>query len=121
MTFGGVNPYSESERLGLMLSCCYDAVRTGFRHLALRHIISPPRNWFDAALARQIAIHILNVEFEVPRRRIVAMQARQRTSISFAIQAVDRRLEDPVFARAYRRMADHAKKLFMTTLQKAAA
>lgn len=120
MTAAMANPYSEAERLEIMLSCCYAAVQSGFRHLALRHIIEPPHNWFDAALARQIAIYIFNIEFEVPRRRIVAMQARQRTSISFAIQAIDRRLEDPAFAHAYLRMAARAKVLFISTLQKAA-
>lgn len=48
-----INPYSEDERLQLMLSCCYAAVKTGFDHLALRDIINPPHEWFDAALARQ--------------------------------------------------------------------
>jgi hypothetical protein len=116
-----LNPYSEQERLNVMLSCCYAAVQTGFRHLPIRFIIDPPHNMFDAALARQIAIHILNVHFDVPRRRIVDMQERQRTSISFAIQAIDRRLECPVFARAYERMAARASDLFMREIRKAAA
>lgn len=116
-----MNPYSAEERLQTMLACCIKGVQSGFQHLAVRHIIDPPHAWFDAALARQIAIHILNVEFDVPRRRIVAMQDRQRTSISFAIQAVDRRLQDPVFARAYARMAARAIDLFMTKIEKAAA
>lgn len=116
-----MNPYSEEQRVQAMLSCCIAAVQSGFQHLALRDIIDPPHEWFDAALARQIAIHLLAVEFDVPRRRIVAAQARQRTSISFAIQAVDRRLDDPVFSAAYRRMAGRAKDLFLTEIQKAAA
>lgn len=116
-----INPYSEEERLNAMLTCCYAAVQTGFRHLAIRFIIDPPHNMFDAALARQIAIHIMNVQFDVPRRRIVAMQERQRTSISFAIQMVNSRLECPVFARAYERMATRAEELFMREIRKAAA
>jgi hypothetical protein len=116
-----LNPYSEEERLQAMLSACYAAAQSGFRHLALRHIINPPHEWFDAALARQIAIHILATRFDVPRRRIVEMQQRQRTSISFAIRAIDNRLEDPVFERAYRRMSERAGELFDTQIRKAAA
>lgn len=116
-----MNPYSQEDRLQTMLACCYASVQTGFRHLALRHIINPPHQWFDAALARQIAIHILHVEFDVPRRRIVAMQDRQRGSIMMAVRAVDARLEEPMFARAYGRMAARAKDLFNLEVRKAAA
>ncbi|PTM92857.1 hypothetical protein [Mycoplana dimorpha] len=99
----GLNPYSEAQRVEMMLVCCYKAVHGHFSHLPLRDIIEPPHSLFDAALARQMAIHILNVEFGVPRRRIVAMQARQRTSISFAIIKIDERLECAVFERVYLR------------------
>ncbi|ELT49096.1 MULTISPECIES: hypothetical protein [Brucella] len=116
------NPFSEEERLQIMLACCYAAVQQGgFQHLALRDIIDPPHNWFDALLARQVAIHILATQFGVPKRRIVTMQARQRTSVSFAVHAVDRRLETEAFADAYRRMAALAESLFEQELEKAAA
>ena len=49
------------------------------------------------------------------------MQARQRTSVSFAVHAVDRRLETEAFADAYRRMAALAESLFEQELEKAAA
>jgi hypothetical protein len=104
-----------------MLACCFKAVQLQFSHIAVRDIISPPHHLFDAALARQTAIYILHVEFGVPRRRIVKMQARQRTSISFAIAKIDERLGCPVFARAYSRMAARAKDIFMEQLKKAAA
>lgn len=116
-----INPYSEEERLQVMLSCCYAAVKTGFSHVALRHIINPPHEWFDAALARQIAIHIFATGFGVPRRRIVAMQERRRSSIATAITTVDARLADPVFERAYKRMADRAVALFHEKIARAAA
>lgn len=116
-----LNPYDEAQRMELMMACCFKAVQAHFSHLAVRDIVEPPHDFFDAALARQIAIHILNVEFAVPRRRIVKMQARQRTSISFAIQRVDDRLGCPVFARAYGRMAARAKAIFMHQMRKAAA
>ncbi len=54
------NPYSEVERLEMMLSCSFRAVSCGFRHLPIRFIIDPPHYLFDAMLARQIAIHILH-------------------------------------------------------------
>ncbi len=116
-----INPYSEEERLQVMLSCCYAAVKTGFSHLAMRDIINPPHEWFDAMLARQIAIHLVVTVFDVPKRRVVAMQARQRTAIAFAIRAVDARLDHPVFERAYKRMASRALALFHEKIEKAAA
>ncbi|EJF78825.1 Uncharacterised protein [Candidatus Bartonella washoeensis] len=116
-----VNPYSEVERLQVMLSCSLKAVSGGFKHLPIRYIIDPPRGLFDAALARQIVIHILHYQFEVPRRRIVAIQARQRTSISLSLQVINRRLMEPVFAKAYQKWAGRAMDLFFKEIRKAAA
>lgn len=116
-----LNPYDEHQRLEVMLACCVKAVQSHFSHIATRDIIWPPRDLFDAALARQVAIYILHIEFEVPRRRIVKMQARQRTSISFAIRKIDERLGCPVFAKAYSRMVARAKDIFIEQLRKAAA
>ncbi|KEG17073.1 hypothetical protein ACMY46_06290 [Bartonella bacilliformis] len=116
-----INPYSEVERLETMLACSFKAVNGGFRHLPIRYLIDPPHHLFDAMLARQIAIHILHYQFQVPRRRIVSMQARQRTSISLSIQAINRRLAEPVFAKAYQKWAGRAKDLFLQEIRKAAA
>ncbi|KQZ87233.1 hypothetical protein ASD64_07280 [Mesorhizobium sp. Root157] len=116
-----INPYNEDERLEVMMACSYAAVKSGFSHLALRDIINPPHAWFDAALARQIAIHILNTVFDVPRRRLVTMMGRQRCSISFAVRSVDARLEHPVFEAAYKRMARRALDLFDKKIMKDAA
>lgn len=115
------NPYSEAERLQMMLSCSLKAVSGGFRHVPIRYIIDPPHGLFDAILARQIAIHILHYQFEVPRRRIVAMQVRQQTAIFLALQVINRRLEEPVFAKAYRRWAGRAMDLFFKEIRKAGA
>lgn len=115
------NPYLEVERLETMLSCCIKAVSGGFKHLPIRYIIDPPHGLFDAALARQIVIHILHYQFEVPRRRIVAIQARQRTSISLSLQVINRRLMEPMFAKAYERWAGRAQDLFLQAIRKAAA
>ncbi|WP_039761613.1 hypothetical protein, partial [Bartonella queenslandensis] len=103
----------------MMLTCSFRAVSFGFRHLPIRFIIDPPHYLFDAMLARQIAIHILHYQFEVPRRRIVAIQARQRTSISLSLQAVNRRLMEPVFAKTYQRWAKRAQDMFLREIRKA--
>ncbi|WP_375633713.1 MULTISPECIES: hypothetical protein [unclassified Bartonella] len=115
------NPYSEAERLEAMLACSLKAVSGGFRHVPIRYIIDPPHGLFDAILARQIAIHILHYQFEVPRRRIVAMQVRKQTAIFLALQVINRRLEEPVFAKAYRRWAGRAMDLFLREMEKAGA
>ncbi|WP_375683514.1 hypothetical protein [Bartonella sp. AP3QHHD] len=115
------NPYSEAERLQMMLSCSLKAVSGGFRHVPIRYVIDPPHGLFDAILARQIAIHILHYQFEVPRRRIVAMQVRKQTAIFLALQVINRRLEEPVFAKAYRRWAGRAMDLFLREMEKAGA
>ncbi|WP_273724636.1 hypothetical protein [Bartonella sp. AU18XJBT] len=115
------NPYSEAERLQMMLSCSLKAVSGGFRHIPIRYVIDPPHGLFDAILARQIAIHILHYQFEVPRRRIVAMQVRKQTAIFLALQVINRRLEEPVFAKAYRRWAGRAMDLFFKEMVKAGA
>lgn len=115
------NPYDADERLTVMLACCFKAVSIHFSHIPVREIVEPPHGHFDAALARQIAIHILNIEFGIPRRRIVKMQARQRTSISFAILRIDERLTCPVFGKAYARMAARAKDIFMQNIKEEAA
>ncbi|WP_375608935.1 MULTISPECIES: hypothetical protein [unclassified Bartonella] len=115
------NPYSEAERLQMMLSCSLKAVSGGIRHVPIRYIIDPQHGLFDAILARQIAIHILHYQFEVPRRRIVAMQVRQQTAIFLSLQVINRRLEEPVFAKAYRRWAGRAMDLFFKEIRKAAA
>ncbi|WP_273783613.1 hypothetical protein [Bartonella sp. AU15XJBT] len=115
------NPYSEAERLQMMLSCSLKAVSGGFRHIPIRYVIDPPHGLFDAILARQIAIHILHYQFEVPRRRIVAMQVRKQTAIFLALQVINRRLEEPVFAKAYRRWAGRAMDLFFKEIRKVGA
>ncbi|WP_336288627.1 hypothetical protein [Bartonella sp. CB60] len=116
-----INPYSEVERLETMLACCYKVVQSSFHHLPIRYIIDPPHHLFDAMLARQIAIHILHYQFQVPRRRIVAIQARQRTSISLSLQVINRRLAEPTFTKSYHKWAKRAEDLFLQEIRKAAA
>ncbi|MDL2401288.1 hypothetical protein [Rhizobium mayense] len=115
-----INPYSEEERLQAMISACYRASRAHFNHLPLRHIINPPQDMFDAKLARQVAIHLLNVEFVIPRRRLVKTLGIARWTVMQAVRVVDSRRIDPVFERAYERIAERSKEFFQTALFEAA-
>ncbi|NLS00213.1 hypothetical protein HGP17_25590 [Rhizobium sp. P38BS-XIX] len=115
-----INPYSEEERLQAMVSACYRASRSHFNHLPMQHIIDPPREMFDAKLARQVAIHILTAEFAIPRRRLMAVLALARTTIYGAVYTVDERRYEPVFERAYARISARAHDLFMEALNDAA-
>ena len=116
-----INPYSEEERLQAMVSACFRASRTHFNHLAIRDVINPPRDMFDAKLARQIAIHILEAEFIVPRRRLMVLLGLARTTVYGAIQTVEMRMHEPVFERAYARISARAKDLFMEAMNAAAS
>ena len=69
-----VNVHHADERQRLMLTCCYQAVREHFSHIAIRDIIEPPHALFDALLARQCAVTLMRDEFNVPRRRIATMR-----------------------------------------------
>ena len=115
-----INPYSEQERIAAMISACLRASRTHFNHLAIRDVINPPRDLPDAQLARQIAVHILEVEYQIPRRRLVKLMGMARTTVLGAMRTVDWRLQEPVFERAYVRIAARSKDLFMAALHEAA-
>lgn len=114
------NPYSAEDRLQAMVSACFRASRSHFNHLPIRQIIEPPADMFDAKLARQVAIHILNVEFGIPRRRLVATLRVHRWTVMQSVRVVDDRRLEPVFDSAYSRIAARAKDMFMSTLQEAA-
>ena len=107
-----MNPHSSDDRNALMEQCAYEGVALVFKHLTIDQMRHPPPQLFDAKLARQIAIRIMNVDMKMPRNRITTMMGRQRTSTSFAVQAVDRRLEDNIFRVAYERMAGLAVALY---------
>ncbi|MCY1667897.1 hypothetical protein [Rhizobium sp. SL86] len=115
------NPYSEDERLGAMINATFRAVRAHFNHLPMRDIIDPPRDMFDAKLARQIVIAILNSEFTVPRRRLVALLGVARWSVMQANRVVRCRRDEGCFDRAYERMAMRAHEIFMASMLEAAA
>ena len=104
-----------------MISACLRASRTHFNHLPIRDVINPPRDLPDAQLARQIAVHILEVEYQIPRRRLVKLMGMARTTVLGAMRTVDWRLQEPVFERAYVRIAARSKDLFMAALHEAAS
>jgi hypothetical protein len=110
------NPYSEGERLTAMVSATFRATRSHFNHLPIRFLIDPPVELFDAKLARQITIHILNVEFDIPRRRLTKLLGVGRAMVLQSIRTVDERRLEPVFERAYERIAARARDNFMTAL-----
>ncbi len=103
-----VNLFNQEERSALKAECAYAAVHAEFGWLSMEQLLQPPTKMFDAKLARQIAIHIMVNHLALEQRHISRMQGRQRTSIHFALQAVERRLEDDRFAVSYDRMASRA-------------
>lgn len=95
------------------LSPLYDAAIRGvqlrFKHLDPDDIRFPPHAWFDAALARQIAVHLLNRQFHVPKRAIAKTEIMgSREAVNRALKTVDERMNDAHFAASYAAMARHA-------------
>lgn len=115
-----MNPYSEAERQGAMIAAAYIAVQEHFSHLPLRDIINPPHDQFDAALARQCAVHIIANIFHVPRRRLTRVMGRQRTSTNFALDRIETRREEPLFRAAHDRMGARAEAIFLSDMIEAA-
>lgn len=115
-----MNPFSEADRLDMILLCAFEAVQSNFRHLSIDQIAQPPRTHKDAQLARQIAIRIANVDFKLPRKRISILMKRNRASTMMAIRGVDIRLEDEMFSAAYQRMAGKAFALYEDHMSRAA-
>lgn len=102
------NLYDSDYVVALMAECAYEAVADMFQWLSVEDIRNPPRKMMDAKLARQVAIHVMVGPLNIPQRQIARLQGRQRTSIHFALQTVERRLEDEMFETAYETMADKA-------------
>lgn len=96
------------------------AVRDGFPHLALRDIIDPPHQWFDAALARQVVIHLMVHTFRIPKRRVVEHQDRSREAVNRALRTIDARLTSPRFEAHYRRIVAAARGSLTARMEDAA-
>lgn len=83
-------------------------VKSRFPHLSEADIASPPHHWFDAALARQIALHLLVQHFDVPKRAVAEELERSRDAVNRALRTIDERLQYPEFQDAYDAMAESA-------------
>ena len=115
-----MNIFDEREVHDTIFQASVAAVAEGFPHLAVRDIIDPPHDMFDAALARQIVIHIMVGQFGLPKRRVVEMQQRSREAINRALLTVDNRLCEPAFETHYRTIAVRALTMADVMKQEAA-
>ncbi|MEO9612603.1 MAG: hypothetical protein ABJG86_09880 [Nitratireductor sp.] len=115
-----MNPFSERDVHDLVFQACVAATAEGFPHLAVRDIITPPHELFDAALARQIVIHLMVGQFGLPKRRVVEMQHRSREAINRALATIDNRLCEPAFETHYRAIAARALTMADVLKQEAA-
>lgn len=77
--------------------------------LSVNQIANPPRQLMDAKFARQLAIHIMSTRLDIPQRQVTRLQGRQRTSIHFALQSIDERLECDTFAVVYEKTVERIK------------
>lgn len=111
-----VNRFDQSEMYEATLHACVLAVQEGFPHLAVCEILDPPHDWFDAALARQVVMHLMVREFEWPKRRVVECENRSREAINRALRTIDERLLTPRFDTHYRSMAHQARALLSLRL-----
>ncbi|WP_048648976.1 hypothetical protein [Nitratireductor soli] len=115
-----MNRHNERDVHDALFHACVLAVAEGFPHLAVRDIIEPPHDLFDAALARQVAIHLMVARFGLPKRRVVEMQQRSREAINRALATVDCRLETAAFETHYRMIAKRAGELVDARMEDAA-
>jgi len=83
-------------------------VQSRFPHLSEADIVAPPHHWFDAALARQIALHLLIEHFDIPKRAVAEELERSRDAVNRALRTIDERLQYPEFQDAYEAMAECA-------------
>ncbi|WP_150526249.1 hypothetical protein [Roseibium sediminis] len=109
MTF---NPHNEQERLMMMTACARKSVQMQFSHLPMEFIVTPPHRMFDAYLARHIVIAILNMRFQIPRKRIGLLFGFQKKVVARACLGVKRRRDVPVFDAVYVALADRAARFF---------
>lgn len=93
------------------------AVAKHFRWLEVATIENPPHQYFDAYLARQIAVHITCEFFGVPKRRLSDLTERARARVSEAIGVVESRRGEAVFENAYRVMCADAHSLFSKLME----
>lgn len=115
-----MNIHSQTALHDAAFNSCVLAVRDGFPHLTIGQIIDPPHEWFDAALARQVVIHLMVRIFLIPKRRVVEHQERSREAVNRALRTIDARLEAPRFEAHYCRMAAAARGSLTARMEDAA-
>ncbi len=115
-----LNIHSQSALHDGVQHACIVAVRDGFPHLTAQAIIDPPHEWFDAALARQVVIHLMVRVFKIPKRRVVERQERSREAVNRALRTIDRRCETPRFRNHYSSMAAAARASLTARMEDAA-
>ena len=106
-----LNRFDQRQIYEAHMHACLCAVREGFPHLAMADIVEPPHQWFDAALARQVVLHLMVYEFGWPKRRVVEVEERSREAMNRALRTINRRLEFPRFAQHYQLMKERAHAL----------
>jgi len=106
-----INSFDQRQVYEATMHACLCAVAEGFPHLAIRDIVDPPHEWFDAALARQIVMHLVIYEFGWPKRRVVEIEDRSREAINRALRTINDRMRHDRFAGQYLRMTERARSL----------
>lgn len=115
-----LNPHSQAALHDAAFHAAALAVRDGFPHLSLREIVDPPHQFFDAALARQVVIHLMVHTFGIPKRRVVEHQERSREAVNRALRTIDTRLSSPRFEAHYRRIEAAARGSLTARMEDAA-
>lgn len=115
------NLYDSDYSVALVAEAAYAAVAQMFPWLSVDDIRHPPRKFMDAKLARQVAIYFLATQAGIPQRQIGRLQGRQRTSIHFALRAVEKRLHCERFAAAYDQLEEWAMMHYRALLTENAA
>ncbi|NVD39376.1 MULTISPECIES: hypothetical protein [Ensifer] len=106
-----LNRFDQKALYEACMHVCTIAVRDGFPHLSAADILDPPHQWFDAALARQIVMHLMIRECGWPKRRVVEVEERSREAINRALRTVDARMKHPRFANHYQTIKTQARSL----------
>jgi len=104
----GQAPPAATQGVVALFESAVTGVQSAMPHLAQADIIAPPHQWFDAALARQIAIHLMANKFGVPKRKIALQLERSRASVNQALKTVEERMAQPEFSQTYEVMARKA-------------
>lgn len=97
--------------LARQIDAAVDAVAEAMPHLPKDAILEPPHAWFDAALARQMAIAVLVDEFLVARRVVAAVSLMTREAVLRGMRVIAQRSETEEFAAAMYRVRSRAAQL----------